>query len=155
VPQTVNQGFAPSKFLNFLGKGVTTPFRRGSSDFASASGVGHIQSMIGQVLGTRASTEYTVGELPWRPEFGSWLHLLRHKNNTDVLADLGRVYVAQALARWVPQVQLLETAVTRELGPPTGDFETVLLLRLRYDIIGINRPGNSVLVPDVTQVLTV
>ena len=43
-------------------------------------------------------------ELPWRTEFGSLLHLLRHQRSAAVLEELARVYVVDALKRWEPRV---------------------------------------------------
>lgn len=140
---------APEPFADFVGFGLLTPFRRGPSDFVSGGGVAFLQSAIGQILGTRASSDFTEGELPWRPEFGSLLHFLRHRNNNQTTAELARVYVADALAQWLPQVRIKNVDVQRKVGP--GGEENVLLVVLTYDIIGIRRPGNEVLVPDVRQ----
>jgi phage baseplate assembly protein W len=92
-------------FPSFLGFGLITPFRREASDFANSGGGDHIQSMVSQVLGTRAGSEFTQGELPWRSDFGSLTEHLRHKNNKPILQDLARVYIAEALSRWIPQIQ--------------------------------------------------
>lgn len=153
-----SSGFAPSAFLTFLGRGIDTPFRRGANDFASSEGIDHIRSLVANVIGTRSQADIggesqISGELPWRTDFGSLLHLLRHKNNTVLVAELARVHVADALARWVPQVRFRE--VETSIGNDLNGEPTVLHMRVRYDVIGINRPGNEVLVPDVTQVVTV
>jgi len=139
-------------FADHLGYGILTPFRRGPSDFVNGGGAAFIQSAVSQVLGTVASSDYTQGELPWRPEFGSLLHFLRHRKNDATTAELARVYVAEALARWVPQVRLKLVDVERKLGPD-GE-ESVLLVRITYDIVGLSRPGNAVLVPGVSQTVT-
>lgn len=146
-------GFAPAKFLDFLGRGIDTPFRRGSSDFAVSEGVAHVRSMISNVLGTRSDSEFTQGELPWRTDFGTLLHHLRHRNNNLVTSELARVYVAEALARWVPQVIFRDVEIATGDGP-NGE-ETILHIRVLYDIVRINRQGNQVVLPDVTQVVTV
>lgn len=138
-----------SPFADNLGFGITNPFRRGPADFVAAGGVELVQSMISQVLGTAASSDYTQGELPWRSEFGSLLHFLRHRNNDATTRELARVHTADALARWVPQVRLKDTIPESKRGP-NGE-ETIALIRLKYDIVGLSRPGNQVLVPNVTQ----
>lgn len=139
-------------FADTIGFGVLTPFRRGPSDFVAGGGVAFLQSAIGQVLGTAAMSDYTHGELPWRPEFGSLLHFLRHRPNNQTTAELARIYVAEALARWVPQVRLKNVEVDRRRGP-NGEL-TILSVRIAYDIVGLSRPGNAVLVPDVSQTVT-
>jgi uncharacterized protein len=89
----------------FLGFGLLRPFRRDQkADFAAAGGGALIRSAVGQILGTVGSSDFTQGELPWRTEFGSLLHLLRHQKNDRVLQELARVYVVDALKRWEPRV---------------------------------------------------
>lgn len=146
------QGITLGEFPDFLGYGLLIPFRREASDFANGGGIDHLQSMIEAVLGTRAGSEYTEGELPWRSEFGSLLHFLRHKNNTDILHELARVYVADALARWIPQIRLKDVFASKETGEE-GE-ENVLLLRIVYDVVGVRQTGNSVLIPNVSQSIT-
>jgi len=132
----------------FLGFGLLRPFRRDrKADFAAAGGEALVRSAVGQILGTMASSDFTQGELPWRTEFGSLLHLLRHQKNDAVLQELARVHVADALKRWEPRVQLTSVQVTRE----RDRGENVLSIRLRYSIIDRNVPGNNVVVAGVEQ----
>ena len=130
-----------------FGFGLIRPFQRDRrSDFASAGGERVIRSAVGQVLGTMGGSDFTQGELPWRTEFGSLLHLLRHQKNDGVLQELARVYVVDALKRWEPRVQVTSVHVARE----RQDGENVLAIRLRYNIV--TRPGN-VIVEGVDQVI--
>ena len=145
---------ASAGFPDFLGFGILTPFRRGPADFVAGGGVELVQSMVGQVLGTRAGSDFTEGELPWRGDFGSLLHLLKHQNNTQVLEELGRIRVAEALSRWIPQIRLKAVEISRELGPDQTRERNVLVIRLVYDIMGLRQAGNEVLVPDVRQTVT-
>jgi len=89
--------------------------------------------------------------LPWRTEFGSLLHLLRHQKNDAVLQELARVHVADALKRWEPRVQLTSVQVTRE----RDRGENVLAIRLRYNIISANTPGNNVVLGGLEQTVLV
>lgn len=135
----------------FLGFGLLRPFRRDlKADFAADGGERVIRSAVGQILGTMAGSDFTQGELPWRTEFGSLLHLLRHQRNDAVLNELARVYVVDALKRWEPRVVVTSVKVTRE----RQDGENILSIRLRYNIISTNVPGNNVIVPGVEQTLT-
>ena len=136
----------------FLGAGILRPFRRDQkSDFAAAGGEALIRSAVGQVLGTMCSSDFTQGELPFRSEFGSLLHLLRHQKNNNVLQELARVYVVDALKRWEPRVVVTGVQVTRE----QQDGENVLAIRIRYDVIAINVPGNNVILAGVEQSVVV
>jgi len=85
--------------------GLLTPFQRDQrSDFASGTGWDLTLSKVAQILGTAGDTETTVGELPWRSEFGSGIQLLRHRNNSEVLGEVARVRFETALARWAPGI---------------------------------------------------
>lgn len=91
-----------------LGVGLLRPFRRTSkSDFATASGIKEVLSGIGQLLGTPP------GHLPWRGDFGAALDDLRHKNNTDVLGELARVRIDQAIRRYTTRATLKGVSVSR------------------------------------------
>jgi phage baseplate assembly protein W len=136
----------------FLGRGVIRPFRRDrKQDFAFAEGEELVRSAVGQILGTLASTDFTQGEIPWRPELGSALHLLRHHKNDATLQELARVYVADALKRWEPRVQVTSVQVARE----RDRGENVLAIRLRYNVIDRNVPGNNVLIESIEQTILV
>lgn len=136
----------------FLGFGLLRPFRRDAkSDWAADGGEAVIRSAVGQILGTMAGGDFTQGELPWRTEFGSLVHLLRHQKNDAVLQELARVYVVDALKRWEPRVQVTSVQVTRE----RDRGENVLSVRLRYNIISTNVPGNNVILAGVEQTVRV
>ena len=111
--------------------GLLRPFRRDrKTDFASGGGEAAIRSAVGQILGTMAASEFTQGETPWRTEFGSLLHLLRHQKNDALLQELARVHVVDALKRWEPRVQVTSVAVSRG----QADSGNALTLRVRYAI---------------------
>jgi len=135
----------------FLGAGLLHPFQRDQkADFANGSDEANVRACVSQVIGTCASTEdgLVQGEIPWRPEFGSVLYRIKHRNNDAVLEALGRVYIAESLARWEPRVSLREVSFTKTKTLQSLD---TLIVGLLYDIIAANVPGNMVIVPDVTQ----
>ena len=106
-------------------RGLLAPFRRDRKrDFASDDGDELIASKVLEVLATEGATARSSGELPWRTAFGTPLQLLRHQNNDVALGELARVYVRDALRRWLPEATLLGVAVDRD-GP-------VLALRVRF-----------------------
>jgi phage baseplate assembly protein W len=136
----------------FLGFGLLRPFRRDlKADFAADGGEAVIKSAVGQILGTMGASDFTQGELPWRTEFGSLLHLLRHQKNDGVLQELSRVYVVDALKRWEPRVLVTSVQVSRE----RQDGADVLAIYLSYDLISANTPGNNVILPGIEQTVRI
>ena len=110
-------------------RGLFAPLQRDRKrDFASASGRKLLHSKVIQVLMTEGQTARTSGELPWRTSLGSGLHLLRHQRNDDVLRELALVRVREALARWLPDIEVTELRITRN--------DSTLTLRLRYRAAG-------------------
>jgi phage baseplate assembly protein W len=102
------------------------PFRRDKKqDFAKASGAQLLASKVRQVLLTEGATPRSSGELPWRTNFGAGLGLLRHQRNDLVLEELARVYVREALERWLPGVLLEGVQVERR------NASLVVALRLK------------------------
>ncbi|WP_375743656.1 GPW/gp25 family protein [Corallococcus interemptor] len=94
---------------------LLVPFRRDKKrDFASGTGAELIASKVRQVLLTEGATPHSTGELPWRTSFGAGLSRLRHQRNDMVLAELARVCVRDALARWLPDVQLVHVGVEQD-----------------------------------------
>jgi phage gp46-like protein len=113
-------------------RGLLAPLRRDRKrDFASGTDDELLASAVTQVLATEAATKGTSGELPWRTAFGSALHTLRHQNNDTALAELARVYVRDALRRWVLEAQVVGVTVER-----VGDAVT---LRVRFRAGGPSR----------------
>jgi phage baseplate assembly protein W len=132
---------------DFLGRGLSIPFRRDRQrDWASASGEDLVRSAVAQVLGTVGASDFTQGEMPWRTEFGSLLHLLRHQKNDVALREMAKVYVQDALRRWEPRIM-----VTRLDAERLDDSK--LVLRLRYNLIQRNVPGNQVLLEGIEQTI--
>ena len=131
--------------LIFLGNGLLRPFRRDEkADFANASGEDLVRSAVGQVLGTRSSSAQAIGELPWRPEFGSLLYTLRHSNNNDALEQIAQSYVIDALRKWEPRVNVTGFGINRRESI-VGGGDDILEVIVQYDIIDRNVSGNNVI----------
>jgi phage baseplate assembly protein W len=95
--------------------GILAPLRRDKKrDFASGSAEALLASKVRQALLTEGTTPRSSGELPWRTSFGAGLALLRHQRNDAVLRELARVYVRDALKRWVPSAQLVGLEVEQD-----------------------------------------
>lgn len=94
--------------------------QNGSGDVVVAKGHAAVDSEIRQVLGTRAATETTRGELPWDPAFGSVVHRLRHMNDSPAANALARELVGTAVEKYVTAVSVLAVAITTEDLPKNG-----------------------------------
>lgn len=130
-----------------LGAGITAPFQRdGKGDWTNDYGQAVIRSNIEQILGVVAASDYTLGELPWRPEFGSLLHLMRHANNDEVLAQLAQQYVVDALEFWEPRIRLVDTRISQDALAGTLTIDIV------YDIV--SRRRRTPLVTGIQQSIT-
>ncbi len=143
----------PSSFLGF---GLTRPFRRdGKSDFVTAGGVDGVKRRLGQLLGMRGANPDNPtrqGELEWAPERGSLFDRIRHLRNDDAAGELARVYAIDAIARWEPAVRVRSATVSR-IRDDRG-LERGVAVKLVYDVLSANQPGNQVLAAGVEQTLT-
>lgn len=120
--------------------GVLIPFRRDRKrDFASGDRDELLASKVEQVLATEGATARSSGELPWRTALGCPLQLLRHQNNDAILAELARVYVRDALRKWVPEAQIVELGVVRD--------ESTATIRLRYRATAASSRIRSLSIP--------
>lgn len=129
---------------SFLGQGLLWPFQRDAkSDFANGAGSDLVRSALIAIVGTRAASPdgRSGGELPWRGDFGSLVYMLRHRNGDATSRELARVWVAQAVQRWEPRARITTVEVST-LKTADGQAR---VLRVRYDLIARNVPGNQVI----------
>ena len=105
---------------DILLRGLAFPFVREATDFAVAESVDQVQQDIAMALTTPRGT------LPWRPDFGSDLHRLRH-SNSQAAAGIASNFVVSCLERWVPYVRVTSTKVEIE--------GTALRLSISYRIV--------------------
>ena len=145
IPSQIND-FAPYGF------GLIRPFQRDQKgDFATAQDAALVIAAMGQILGTICSSEFSQGELPWRPEFGSLLHLLRHRPNTPTLDELARQYVVDALQRWERRIVVTRTTVGRDFKED-GSLNT-LVIKVRFNFVDV--ATNSVIYEDLESSITI
>lgn len=96
--------------------GQTWPLRRDQvNDFATASESEMISADLELLLGIECTGPKAVGELPWRPELGSLIYMLRHRNLYDeATTEFVRTYSADAVARWYPAVRITKVTIQPE-----------------------------------------
>lgn len=126
----------------FLGSGLITPFRRASKDFASGSEIELIRANVRQTLGTMAAFGEYAGELPWRPNFGSKLWVLRHRSNDPTLRAQARIFVDEAL-QWEPRVRVTEVVVENVNLENANEVR----IKVRYNLVTTNTTENQTLFP--------
>jgi phage baseplate assembly protein W len=78
---------------------IANPLRFANGDFASTRGAALLAAQVRHVL-------LTEGEMPWRTSFAAGVDRLRHRRTDAVTLELARVRVRDALARWLPDVEL-------------------------------------------------
>lgn len=117
---------------DFLGQGLSYPFRQGATDFASASGKEIVESCINVILDTPQ------GSLRWKPWFGSKLHTLVWRNNDSVIKTLAQRYTINAIKRAEPRV------VVKDKDVQVWIDDNELYIKLSYSIINSNVDGNMV-----------
>lgn len=114
---------------NQIGRGLLFPLRRGPSDFESGTGETLLKSNVRKVVATRAAgfSGKLHGEYPWRKNFGSWIHLLRHSNLTQIRADFAIVYLSMALGRWEPRVEAMTDKSFAQRDPGSSRTQRIRL----------------------------
>lgn len=96
------------------------------------SGTEDIEEAIRIILLTRK------GERPMRPEFGSALETLLFAPNDAGTAGLAERYVAEALARWEPRIDVIE------IDAVPSNEKAALDINIRYRVKANNDERNLV-----------
>ncbi len=147
VTPPADPGFAESVSLAsdpLIGSGLLRPFQRDvKQDWANANGRRILDTSVGQILATMADSPLATGELPWRPEFGSILYLLRNQINSGHLGDLARRYVVDAIREWEPRVRVTGAQIQR-FQAANQQGQNAMLIRVKYDILAQAGSGNDV-----------
>jgi phage gp46-like protein len=145
-PSTPPTALLPAGARDLVGFGLLTPFRRsGGGQFLAGGGTLRLRSALQQTLGIRASTETEIGELAWRPEFGSKLHRLKHANHDLMTQEEAKLYVEEALGRWMPLIVVKDVVPL----PPQEPHLNALYLRVKFDFVRTRGPGSNVILRDL------
>jgi phage baseplate assembly protein W len=119
---------------NLLGKGwgfPVSPDIKGNVKFSQYEK--SIEESIRIILGT------TPGERLMRPDFGCMINEMVFAPNRPQSITQAEHYVREAILRWEPRVILKEVK-----GEPDPDKETVVNIRIHYEIRSVNTFFNMV-----------
>jgi len=135
--------------MGFLGKGITHPFRRLGGDFENAEEEANVISAVKLILGTRAAVPGvgSQGELPWRTDFGSKMHLLKHSPNNEAQSHLARQYAIEALTKWEPRI-IIKEVTARSVDTDAGKRRAILV-RVLFNFVSTNTQNNQVFSNDL------
>ncbi|CRI67469.1 GPW/gp25 family protein [Thiocapsa sp. KS1] len=106
-----------------------------------SGGTGIVVGSVGRIalIGGAAAVRQSIllllstvpGERLRRPQYGCELHRLVFSPNDETTHGLAMHYIAQALARWEPRVDLLEVDARRDPDAPHL-MQVTLLYRVRH-----------------------
>jgi hypothetical protein len=96
------------------GRGIVCPFQRDNKgDFANDAGLPLVRSNVGEAIGVIGPMGGEPGELPWRGEFGSRLHALRHRGlHSDLIRATAEEMTAGPIRNYVKDVLVTGVQVT-------------------------------------------
>ena len=119
-----------------IGYGLLFPFIREASDFSAGTGSTLLKSCVRKTVNTVAFGfgGKLGGEYPWRLDFGSWIHYVRHSNffNIQGRGDLAQVYIADAIETWEPRVAVS----TDKMDSGTSDTDrTKLQVKVYFGLV--------------------
>lgn len=131
------------------GRGLLLPFRRNQrDDFANGTGRELWQSRVELLLSVDGPTETSTGEIAWRPDEGTAIRLLRHKNNTSILRSMAEAYIRQGFQRSFRGKLKLNrvTKFTKESNK--------VVMEVAFDVIAPNAPVVRNVTAEVTLPVT-
>jgi phage baseplate assembly protein W len=132
---------------SFIGRGIRRPFVRDQkNDFATAEGIDLIQANIVQAIGIKGPTAKSVGEVPWRTEMGSRLHILRLQNNRESSQAFAASAAQDAVRQWEPRARVTRTTLERLID------QRKILVRSKFEIV---EPTGRVIAPDLEAAVPV
>lgn len=134
-PTTSSGDVVPNQAPFTAARGLLLPFQRNQrNDFANGTGSELWSTRVRLLLSTHGPTERGPGEIPWRPNDGAPLRLLRHQNNTPMLREMARHYIIDAFRRSLPGVFLTEIGTPVRAG-------NVLQIEIRFDVVEGTAPA--------------
>jgi uncharacterized protein len=119
---------------DFTGRGWAFPLRLDSAgSFVLSGGEQEIEEAIRLILGT------SLGERPFRPQYGCGIHDLAFDTVDAGLAGKVAAEVRASLARWEPRIDVIDVSAA-----PLPDLPHVLAIAVGYRIKATNDRRNLV-----------
>lgn len=140
--QIAKRGAAARAPQDYLGFGLLAPFERGANDFKSGGREELVMGCARRVLGIEAAVGPFPGEIPWRPDFGSKLWYLRHRNQDGALEEVAIAYAREALL-WEPRLIAGDVKIQGGPDETPGELHVVVPVSL----IESDVAGNRVILP--------
>lgn len=130
-----------------IGTGVLCPFRRdGKGDFANGSGLELLKSDVGELLGLVGSSATEPGELPWDPDRGSRLPMMKHRHLHSIMVRaLADQLSSGVLREYEPRVRPGEVRVTTE------DESATLKVHVSYRPLGFVRAETQTVTTEIRR----
>jgi len=120
--------------IDFYGTGLDYPLRMSlTGEYGSSTGVENIRSQLRFVILT------PIGSVLGQPDFGTNLVNMVHEQLDWTTAEFIKVDIAKAIAKWVPEVRLINIVVLAKFD------ENLLYLVLNYEILKYNKVDNYVI----------
>jgi len=122
---------------------LRSPFTVEGSGLAQTT---NLETEIGDairfIMGTRKrAPRGGAGECPWNANFGSLLHVLKHRApDSPATAELARVYVVEPLEHWLPGVRVNVELETVKIGKRRAK-KVLVHWRLTSRVTGSNVNG--------------
>lgn len=97
-----------------LGVGIRFPamFSAATRRTAVISGLDKVNQSLSDIFGTRK------GERVLQPEYGSDLHRLLFDMNDEILEDMLKIYVLDAIEKWETRITVEDISTQRSLDNP-------------------------------------
>ena len=123
--------------------GPKAPFGFGSNgDVETSDGADAVGYSIRQILGTGSTRGTRIGELPWRPSFGSELRwLVNSSMSDDSLRDAAKRAVIESVRRWEPRARLTAVNVTVKVDSQSG--ARIVEGRVSYALASVTSGGQT------------
>lgn len=109
-----------------------------SSKMASVSGIDKMNRNLSNILKT------PVGTRLYSPLFGSKLYMLRYEPITEILLDLIKIYVLEALTTSEPRIKVIDINVAKSKDSSKPNYKNTIIITITYQINNTSMVGQLV-----------
>ena len=105
------------------------PLTASGAGFASTTSLDQqIAANIQRILGVRCSSPGRVGELPWDPDFGSFMDRIKHRDISDpTTKEMALYYARTQVVKYEPRV------IVTDVSLKPGSVEGSVVITVYYD----------------------